>query len=126
EVYVELKKELAAPLAASGFKRGKSFLSWSRLLNGQHTVVWCQVSRDGWDNFAGSQFVIEFQRSSEPVVGARCSLRQRIGALLSDADRHEARKIQNGVISELRSPPASHPSLHISPEVTKWCLQKFE
>jgi len=126
EVYAILKQELDPLLKASGFKRAKSLLSWSRPHDGQHIVVWCQVSQDGWDDFAGSKFVVEFQRSGEPIVGAHPARRQRLASLLADGEREEIRRIQNAVISNLRRPAPTHPNLHISPEVTKSYLAKFE
>ena len=59
-------------------------------------------------------------------MGVLPSRRKRIGTLLSDADRNQALIMENTIISELRHPPAHHPHLHISPEVTKWYLAKFE
>ena len=50
EVYAVLRKELGPLLKSLGFKREKALLSWSRQHGGQHTVLWCQVSRDGWDD----------------------------------------------------------------------------
>src|ERR1700722_8320294 len=126
EVYAVLKQELAPMLTPAGFKRGRSFLSWSRATGSRYTVVWCQVSREGWDSFAGSQFVVEFQRSAEPVVGAHPSRRQRIVELLSEVDLNQARNAQNRIIAELRRPPANHSNLQVSPEVSAWYLKKFE
>jgi hypothetical protein len=126
EVYGVLKQELAPMLTPAGFKRGRSFLSWSRASEDGNTVIWCQVSRDGWDSFAGSQFVVEFQRSAEPDAGARSSRRQRIAELLSDVDLIQAWITQNRIIAELRRPPPNHPKLQVSPEVSAWYLKKFE
>ncbi len=126
EVYALLRQELGPLLKSLGFKREKSFLSWSRKHDDQYTVVWCQVSRDGWDEYAGSQFTVEFQRSKDPEVGAPSTQRKRISALLSDAQREDVRRIQNTVLSSLRHAPSNHPALHVSPEVSKWYLAKFD
>jgi hypothetical protein len=125
-VYSVLRQELAPILGAVGFKRGRSFLSWLRASGSGYTAIWCQVSRDGWDSSAGSQFVVEFQRSAEPVAGGRSSRRQRIAELLSDVDLNQARITQNRIIAELRRPPSNHPNLQVSPEVNAWYLKKFE
>ena len=98
EVYATTN-ELAPMLKSLGFKREKASLSWSREYDGQHTVMWCQVSRDGWDEYADSKFVIEFQRSSSGVAGAPATYRERITKLLSNAQREEVRRFQNAVIS---------------------------
>jgi hypothetical protein len=125
ELYRLLRQELDPIMKAAGFKRAKAFLSWSRPHGDQHVVVWCQASRSGWDDLSGSQFVVEFQLSREPIVGAYPSRRARIAELLDDRDREAARSLQNAVVSRLRRPSPSHPKLHISPEVTKWYLARF-
>jgi hypothetical protein len=125
EVYRLLRQQLAGELKSLGFKREKSFLSWSRHKDNLYTVLWCQVSRDGWDDYAGSKFTVEFQRSAESVVGSRSNQRKRIGKLLSDRQREEVRSTQNRVIASLRKPPKNHPFLAVSPELTKSYLAKF-
>ncbi len=109
-----------------GFRREKAFLSWARQHNERYTVLWCQVSRDGWDDYAGSQFVVELQRSDSPEVGAHPNTRTRIAKLLTDEQRSEMRRLQNQVITGLSRPPRTHPTLQVSSEVTKWYLEKFE
>jgi hypothetical protein len=126
EVYKLLKSELGPWFKSSGFKRADSYLSWSRPHGDSHITAWCQVSRDGWDEYAGSQFVVEFQRAPEPIVGATSARRQRLARFLNDDQRESARRIQNNVITSLRTPPKTHPTLHVSPEVTKWYLAKFD
>jgi hypothetical protein len=84
EVYRVLRDELAPVLKSLGFKRGKEFLSWTREHDGLYTVLWCQVSRDGWDDYAGSSFVVEFQRSEATGVGMPAKARKRINKLLAD------------------------------------------
>jgi len=126
EVYGVLKRELSPVLKPLGFKRGKSFLSWFRIHNGLCTVLWCQVSRDGWDDYAGSQFTVEFQRSSDSEAGSHSKRRMRIAKLLSESQREHVWRIQGQVIASLRRPPSNHPTLSVSPEVAKWYLAKFE
>jgi hypothetical protein len=126
EVYGLLKHRLAGELKSLGFTREKSFLSWSRHNDNLYTVLWCQVSQDGWDEYAGSKFTVEFQRSAEPVVGSRSIQRKRIGKLLSGLQREEIRGTQNKVIASLRKPPKNHPFLSVSPDLTKSYLAKFE
>jgi hypothetical protein len=126
EVNGFLRNELAPLLKSMGFRRGKTLLSWSRKRNGRYTVLWCQVSRDGWDDYAGSKFVVELQRSDSPEVGALPSTRARIAKLLTDDQRDEVWRLQNRVISDLVRPPRTHPTLHVSAEVSKWYLKKFD
>ncbi|MES2072010.1 MAG: hypothetical protein V4488_16760 [Pseudomonadota bacterium] len=125
EVYSSLKHEMGSVLETLGFKRGRSFLSWHREYDGQFTVLWCQVSRDGWDSYAGSKFTVEFQRSTEPEPGAPAIRRKRIGKLLSNDQREEVRRIQNEILSSLRRPPKDNAIFNVSPEVTKYYLAQF-
>ncbi len=126
EVYAALREELVPPLKSLGFKREKTLLSWSRQQGGQYTVLWCQVSRDGWDDYAGSKFVVEFQRSESAEAGAPSKARARLVKLLTDDQRAEAWRLQSRVIGDLSSPPRTHPTLNVSSEVTRWYLEKFE
>jgi hypothetical protein len=125
-VYASIKSELVPLFKSLGFSREKALLSWARKQNGLHTVLWCQVSRDGWDVYAGSKFVVELQRSESPEVGARSTTRARMAKLLTDEQRGEVWRLQNQVISDLVRPPETYPTLHVSPEVTKWYLNKFD
>lgn len=126
EVYSQLKSELAPWFKSAGFRRVKGLLGWSRPCGDAHTVAWCQISQDGWDSSAGSKFVVEFQRSVEPVIGKDPAIRKRIASFLTPEEREDVRSIQNAVIGELRHPQPSHPTLHISPQVTEWYLKKFK
>ena len=126
EVNGLLRDRIAPEMKSLGFKREKSLLSWSRHHGDLYTVVWCQVSQDGWDEYAGSKFTVEFQRSIESVVGSASKQRQRVGKLISDVQREEVRHRQNRVVASLRRPPEDHPILSVSPDVTKWYLAIFE
>ncbi|HEY1208568.1 MAG TPA: hypothetical protein VGE85_04315 [Terracidiphilus sp.] len=128
EVYSLLKIELAPWFKSEGFKRAKGLLSWTRPHGDAHIVVWCQVSQYGWDPYAGSQFIVEFQRSSEPVIGYgyKNAHRERIALLLSPEEREEVRRIQNSVIASLQHPPANHPILHFTQEVTDIYVKQFK
>jgi hypothetical protein len=126
EVYAILRQELAPLFKELGFKRAKAFLSWSREAGGVHTVVWCQVSQDGWDSHAGSKFTVEFQRSAEPTVGVPSERRNRISHFLSAADREEVRQLQNAVIQSLRRPPSQDFRWQVSQTASDWYAGKFE
>ena len=126
EVYRLLRLGLSPVLKSLGFKREKSFLSWARRRGDKYTVLWCQISRDGWDEYVGSQFTLEFQRSVDSAVGSRSTQRKRIAKLLSDTQREDVRLVQNNIVATLRHPPANYFKLSVSPEVTQWYLAKFE
>ena len=126
EVYAAIRDGLGPSLKSLGFRREKAFISWSREHERQQTVLWCQVSRDGWDDYAGSKFVVEFQRSNSPEPGAPSSARARLAKFLTEDQRAEARRIQSQVIASLSRPPRTHPALQVSPDATLWYLEKFE
>jgi hypothetical protein len=126
EVYGILRDEVGPWAKAQGFKRGRNVLSWYRPYDSAHVVFWLQISQDGWDNHAGSKFVVEFQlsESSEAFAGD-ASHRKRLAKLLDDGGLKELWEIQNEVILSLRKPPSNHPFLH-SASLRDWYLRKFE
>lgn len=101
-------------------------LGWYKALAEDFVVFWCQCSTDGWDEYAGSKFVVEFQRSRDPIIGARSAERKRLSGLLDGIQLEKARRLQNDVISQLHLPPRSYNFFHTSPAVTDWFLRKFE
>lgn len=125
EVYALVKSDLGPWFKSAGFRRAEGFLSWCRSRGDAYTVVWFQVSRDGWDAYAGSKFVVTFQRSPEPVPGAIQSRSARLADLLRHDAREELRALQNAVITGLVHPPDSHPALHVSESATRWYRKKF-
>jgi hypothetical protein len=126
EVYRLLRDEVGPWSKEKGFTRGKTMLSWCRPSNGMHVVFWFQISRDGWDDYAGSQFTVEFQLSREPEVGVPSVRRQRFTAFIDDNSRDELRRIQNSIIEALPRPPSNHPTLQMPEAVRKWYLKKFD
>src|SRR4051812_27148902 len=105
EVYSRLRDDIGPWAKAQGFQRAKTMLSWHRPYHEHHLVFWFQVSRDGWDDYAGSKFTVELQLSEEPIVGEVSSFRRRLGEFLDDSFREEVRGIQNKIISSLTLPP---------------------
>ena len=85
-----------------------------------------QVSRHGWDEYAGSRFVVELQRSREPEPGSPSERRRRLARLIGDVQREQIRGLQNAVIKSLLRPPSSYAAFNVSPEVTRLNLGKFE
>ncbi len=125
EVYALLKPDLGPWFKSAGFQRAEGFLSWCRSRGDAYTVVWCQVSRDSWDAYAGSKFVVTFQRSVEPVPGAMQSRSARLADLLQHDALVELRSLQNTVIAGLVAPPDSHAALHVSDLATQRYRKKF-
>jgi hypothetical protein len=124
-VYAHLRTAFGPWFKSVGFKREKAFLSWTRPHGGAHVTVWFQISGDGWDDYAGSKFVVECQCSQETVVGKHALRRERLASILSQQEREEAWVIQNRVISSLPQPPRSHPFLNATPEIGASCRRKF-
>lgn len=100
-------------------------LSWLRPRGALYEGVWCQAEQRGWDTYAGSKFVVEFQLSPERAIGGQTICRRRIGKLLSAAEREEARAIQNLVIASLRRPPKSYRVLNVCEEISASYLKEF-
>jgi hypothetical protein len=126
EVYKLLREEVGPWSKEQGFRPAKTMLSWHRPYKDKHIVFWFQVSRDGWDAFAGSKLTVEFQLSTEPVVGSKSIRRQRFGEFLSDSTREELRAIQNSIISSLPKPPSDHLILQLPGNVRDWYLRGFQ
>ena len=125
EVYAVLKPDLGPGFKGAGFQRAEGFLSWCRSRGDAYTVVWCQVSRDSWDAYAGSKFAVTFQRSVEPFPGAMQSRSARLADLLPHDAREELRRLQNIVIAGLVAPPDSHAALHVSDRATQRYRKQF-
>lgn len=95
------------------FKRTKGgLLGWYRSQADGYLVFWFQCSRDGWDAFAGSKFVLEFEFSQEPQPGVG-TRRERFSRLLDASQRERMRMIQNEIIAKLPAPPGNHPALKV-------------
>ena len=124
EVYKILREEIGPWAKTQGFKRLETMLSWSRPHAGNHLVFWFQISRDGWNDFAGSKFTLEFQISQQPVVGAASVNRKRFGKLLDESALEELRRIQNLVIGSLKKPSDDY--FLLQGDTREWYLQKFQ
>ena len=101
-------------------------LSWVRPRGELFIGVWCQIDQRGWDAYAGSEFVVEFQLGREPVIGSNTICRQRIARMLSAAEREEIRRIQNNVIVTLHKPSRNYALLNVCEEVSTLYLKKFK
>jgi hypothetical protein len=126
ETYQVLREVLGPWCKSQAFKRTKgAVLGWVKPVSDEFLVFWCQCSMDGWDSFAGSKFIVEFQRSNKPIIGVGRE-RKRIPELLDAGQLDQARRIQNEIILRLQPPAADYYTLHISPSVKDWYLAKFK
>jgi len=100
-------------------------LGWYKQVHGDILLFWFQYSGDGWDTYAGSKFIVEFQLASEPYIGVGKN-RKRLPCFLNDKQLDEMRGIQNEIIARLSNPPPNHPTLHISADISQLYLAKFK
>jgi len=126
QLYSGLRERLAPLFKANGFKRATTMLSWVRARGELYEGVWCQADQRGWDSYAGSKFVVEFQLGPEPVIGGKTICRRRIGKMLSPAEREEVRTVQNRIIASLRKPPKNYAVLNVCEEVSTLYLREFD
>ena len=125
ELYSTLREQLPPVFSTNGFKRAKTMLSWVRPHGELYIGVWCQADQRGWDTYAGSRFVVEFQLGYEPLIAWKTICRQRIARMFSAAEREAVRSIQNNVIAALHRPPKSYALLNVCEEVSLIYLQKL-
>jgi hypothetical protein len=72
DAYRVIRPVIAPWCKAEGFSRTPGgMLGWQRRQAEEHLVFWFQCSRDGWDDYAGSKFIVEFQLSEEPPHRSR-------------------------------------------------------
>ena len=103
-------------------------MGWYKQVGDRYVVFWLQCSQDGWDTYAGSKFVVEFQFSPSATIGAAgvgC-VRERLPHFLSEAELNRARELQNRVIAKLQRPPSDYFVLQMETRVVNWYLEKFE
>jgi hypothetical protein len=125
EVYKVVRSSLALWCKANGFKRSKGGMAgWCRPQGAHHVVFWFQCSQSGWDAWAGSKLIVEFQLSGEQVPGY--GIRHRLQYFLTDAELEKVRTIQNTVISRYKKPPADHPILQMEERVASWYRSQFD
>lgn len=126
EVYRSIRDIISPWCKANDFKRTKSgMLGWYRQTGDHFLVFWFQCSMDGWDKYAGSKFVVEFQLADEAIIGVGKN-RERIQSLLDRKQLIQVRQIQNEVVFKLNLPTDDYPVFHISPDISKWYLAKFK
>jgi hypothetical protein len=126
EVYSIIRQVLTPWCKQHGFRRTKGgMLGWYKPIGNQFIVLWFQVSQDGWDEYAGSKFVVEFQISDEPLIGAAHNQRWRLPKFLNDDDLDCVRRMQNDVIVKLEKPDSNYYVLQLGDDVVNWYLAKF-
>lgn len=128
EVYSIVRSALGPWCKQQGFKRTKGgMLGWYRPVGNWFVLFWFQVSLDGWDPYAGSKFIVEFQISDEPRIGSlRAVHRSRLPKYLSDDQLERVRELQNRVIARLEKPKRDYHIFQMPENIVTWYLAKFD
>jgi hypothetical protein len=129
EVYRVARGVLAPWCKAHGFRRTTGgLLGWHKPLGELHLVFWLQCSQDGWDAYAGSKFIVEFQLSRSPQLGAAGpeGLRERLPRFLAEHELELVREIQNTVIRSLPQPQPDHLVFKMDQQIVDWYLSEFK
>jgi hypothetical protein len=129
EVYREAREVLAPWCKAHGFKRLTSgLLGWHKPFGEMHLVFSLQCAQGGWDPYAGSKFVAEFQFSPLPRIGsygAGCVC-HRLPYFLTNDELEFVRENQTKVIRSLPKPPSHHFVLQLNQRTVDRYLGKFK
>jgi hypothetical protein len=127
EVYKQINKLLFPTLKSIGFRKSRSgMLGFSKSLENYYLLIWFQCSQDGFDAYAGSKFVVEFQISKSERIGDVSLLRHRISFFMTEAELDLVSRTQNEVVENLKKPPKTHYIFSLNDDLQRWYLKKFE
>lgn len=128
EVYKIARNVLAPWCKQHGFKRTKSrVLGWYRPVEDGFLVFWLQCSTQGWDDYAGSKFVVGFNLVDRPEANSYYGTRwKRLPHLLTQAQLDEVKQLQNRVIAKLTPPSRDYYIFDLDQKIVDWYLRKFE
>jgi len=127
EVYKEINKIIFPNLKSNGFKKTKSgMLGFYKQLKEYYLVIWFQCSQDGFDQFAGSKFIVEIQISKSNEIGTASIVRQRIPFFLTENDFAEIAQIENQIKDKLQKPPKTYYIFSLAEDIQNWYKKKFE
>src|SRR5919109_811870 len=129
EVYKEARQVLAPWCKQQGFKRiPGGMLGWVKHKDNKYVVFWLQCKQSGWDYYAGSSFVVEFQFSPSPRIGAYGAdcVRDRLPHFLTEEELGRVREMQNRVIGKLPQPADDYFVLQLEERVVRGYLDMFK
>ena len=127
EVYKVINEIIFPNLKSTGFKKAKSgMLGFYKQLKKQYLVIWFQCSRDGFDKFAGSKFIVEIQISATNEIGTESTVRKRIPFFLTKYDFENISKIENEIRFKLEKPPITYFIFSLTQDIQNWYKRKFK
>ena len=124
QVYQAIREVIAPWCKENGFKRTSGgMLGWYQAVDEKFIVFWFQCSQDGWNEYAGSSFCVEFQFSDSPHIGGgHADDRQRLPHFLTRNDLDEVRQKKNSVIAKLVYPPKDYYIFQLGVNLVNWYL----
>ncbi|MFT3947843.1 MAG: hypothetical protein QM763_12815 [Agriterribacter sp.] len=126
EVYREINSIVFPTLKSNGFKKTKSgMLGFYKKLKSHYFIIWFQCSQDGFDQYAGSKFIVETQIGNTAEIGAGLH-RHRIPYFLTESELDKIKITENEIKDKLHKPPKTHFIFTMSEDVQKWYKKKFE
>lgn len=101
-------------------------LGYYKQLKEYYLVIWFQCSRDGFDKYAGSKFIVELQISKTNEIGLDTVIRHRIPFFLTETDFAEITKTENQIKDKFKKPQKTHYIFSLAEDIQKWYKKKFE
>lgn len=127
EVYKEINKIIFPNLKSNGFKKAKSgMLGFYKQLKEFYLVIWFQCSQDGFDQFAGSKFIVEIQISKTNEIGTTSIIRERIPFFLTEKDFENIVRVENEIKDKLQKPPNTYFIFSLPENIQNLYKKKFE
>ena len=126
-MYKILDNHIQVDLKERGYKKAKSsMLGYSKKVDDHYINFWFQCSRDGFDEYAGSKFIVQFSVDDLAEVGYSGSDGGRIPKYLTLEELKEIKLIQNKIVRRLTKPSLSYFSSSWHTDVINGYLKKFE
>jgi len=127
EVYKVISNHIHYKLKAIGFKKTNGgMLGFYKKLKEYYLVFWFQCSRDGFDEYAGSKFVIHFQISRSNETASGSIFNRRIPYYLTNDELETILKTENEIKDGLPTPPKSYFIFSMKDDMIDWYLKKFQ
>jgi|WetSurMetagenome_2_1015567.scaffolds.fasta_scaffold52388_3 hypothetical protein len=127
DVYKEINNIIFPNLKSNEFKKTKSgMLGYYKQLKEFYLVIWFQCSQDGFDEYAGSKFIVEIQISKTNEIGTDSIVRQRIPFFLTENDFTEIARTENQIKDKFRKPPKTYYIYSLAENTQNWYKKKFE